>query len=403
MNLSAHYKNTLVHHLCKLVKIPSYSNAEGGIEGDIQSYIATEMALCKAKVNSFEAKDIPGFFNHPLCHGPERNYDNRPTVLAEIGPDDAPTLLVLAHADTVPIHFPERWNFDPFLGEIKDGKILGRGASDDAWGVASILTILKALQERETPLDKKIIFASTIDEESGVSNGTLLLKLYGVQAESAFYLDGYQMSIFAGNLGGSNLYLKPNQHISKATLDSIFLELSSNCQKFSKERESLFDIPLYRDNRMRSISISPFRYHSENGEFLQISFYTLPGEKKENFLSQLEVLVQSSLKEHDSSFDRTYREPWFEAASVPQDLPLIQYLSDSIRTIQKQEPLITTISKQDSFVLTKHANIPTIAFGPRSNIFGPGAAHQPNEYLKISEAWDGCQIAYQSILRWLEN
>src|SRR5699024_11072549 len=42
---------------------------------------------------------------------------------------DAGKLLLPGHTDTVKIGAPE-WKFDPFKGEIEDGKLYGRGTSD---------------------------------------------------------------------------------------------------------------------------------------------------------------------------------------------------------------------------------------------------------------------------------
>jgi putative selenium metabolism hydrolase len=40
------------------------------------------------------------------------------------------TIVFDGHMDTVPVTDPSKWNYDPFGGQIKDGKIYGRGASD---------------------------------------------------------------------------------------------------------------------------------------------------------------------------------------------------------------------------------------------------------------------------------
>ena len=64
--------------------------------------------------------------------------------------------------------------------------------------------------------------------------------------------------------------------------------------------------------------------------------------------------------------------------------------------------MITTISKQDAFVLTNHAGIPTVSFGPTSRVTGKGAFHSVDECLAVEEAWTGCRIAADAVFRWLE-
>src|SRR5580700_4958266 len=228
------YKAALIERLRRFIRIPSRSSSSGGDEGVLQEVMAREMSGLGARVSVFEASDLPAFKTHFLCHGPDRNYQGRPTVIGEIGPVDAPALLVLAHSDTVQIFQPELWTVDPFSGELRDGSIYGLGASDDKWGLASILTMIQELQDSGINPQKKIIFASTIDEENGVGNGALLLHLRGVKAEAALYLDGINMEVNIGCCGGSNLYLEPLGPLSIDRLSADVATLTDACASFSR-------------------------------------------------------------------------------------------------------------------------------------------------------------------------
>lgn len=55
----------------------------------------------------------------------------RTSVVARIEGSDprAPTLMLMGHTDVVPAN-PDRWQRDPFGGELIDGEIWGRGAVD---------------------------------------------------------------------------------------------------------------------------------------------------------------------------------------------------------------------------------------------------------------------------------
>ncbi len=56
-----------------------------------------------------------------------------PTVFAEWPADDpaAPTVVVYGHHDVQPVEPLAEWDTDPFSPEERDGRIIGRGASDD--------------------------------------------------------------------------------------------------------------------------------------------------------------------------------------------------------------------------------------------------------------------------------
>jgi acetylornithine deacetylase len=74
---------------------------------------------------------------------------------------NGPGLLLLGHTDVVPIG--DGWTTDPFGGEVRDGRIYGRGASDMKGGLAAVLVALAAL--RGTELSGPVELAAVVDEE----------------------------------------------------------------------------------------------------------------------------------------------------------------------------------------------------------------------------------------------
>lgn len=401
-SLDAKYRLELLDRLCELVRIPSPSGPEGGQEGELQALMIRQMRKLGARVRTFEPDDIPQFRSHPLCCGPNRNYANRPTVIGEIGPANAPALMILAHSDTVPLTAPENWTVDPFGAEIRDGKVYGLGVGDDKWGLATMLVILKAIQEAHRSLNKRLVFVSTIDEENGVCNGLLLLMLSGIQAQAALYLDGGNSNIHIGNLGGSSLYLRPIDPLPETRISDHARLLGKACQNLSRQRTGLFIDRYYQTNFVRESSVAYYLKQDLQGPYHQISFYTLPHEEKTATCRELEAVVAQTLGKDRDCYCHSYRQPWFEPALVPDSTPLIRHLNDACRDITGRESLITTISKNDAFVFDNHANIPTVMFGV-SKTEGPGAYHQPDECIELSEAWSGCRIAYRAVCRWIEE
>ena len=73
----------------------------------------------------------------------------------------APSLLLNAHIDTVPVN--RGWTRDPFAGAVEDGKLYGLGAADTKGAAAAALCAL----ERERPDGLAILFSG--DEEHGAS------------------------------------------------------------------------------------------------------------------------------------------------------------------------------------------------------------------------------------------
>ena len=65
---------------------------------------------------------------------------NRNIVAVHKFSDHGPTLLLNGHLDTFHVEDAKLWAFNPFSGEIRDGKILGRGASDMKGGLAGSIS-----------------------------------------------------------------------------------------------------------------------------------------------------------------------------------------------------------------------------------------------------------------------
>jgi succinyl-diaminopimelate desuccinylase len=92
--------------------------------------------------------------------------DRRTSLVARMGgsPDKKP-LCFTGHIDTVPLGIAP-WSVDPFAGEISDGKLYGRGATDMKSGVAAFVVALLELGETLTD-GPGVVLVITAGEETG--------------------------------------------------------------------------------------------------------------------------------------------------------------------------------------------------------------------------------------------
>lgn len=90
----------------------------------------------------------------------------RPNVVARFPSDrpGKPRLLLAPHTDTVSVL---GMIIDPFGGEVREGRVWGRGASDTKGPMASMLTALSRVQGQIPGLSHEIWFAGLMGEESG--------------------------------------------------------------------------------------------------------------------------------------------------------------------------------------------------------------------------------------------
>lgn len=91
---------------------------------------------------------------------------DRPNVVGRFPSDRAgkPRLLFAPHTDTVSVM---GMTIDPFSGELRDGNIWGRGASDTKGPMAAMLHALSACKDILPTLSHEIWFAGLMSEETG--------------------------------------------------------------------------------------------------------------------------------------------------------------------------------------------------------------------------------------------
>jgi len=136
---AAEQRDRTAELLAKLVQTKSYSSQEE----DVCRLIA---ALC----------EDAGF--------DEVRIDGLGSVIARVG--HGPKKLVFdAHIDTVEVGNLQNWLTDPFSGEIRDGLVHGRGASDQKGGAAAMITAGRILKELDYAGEYSCFFTFTVMEE----------------------------------------------------------------------------------------------------------------------------------------------------------------------------------------------------------------------------------------------
>lgn len=142
--------------LSDLIRCPSVTPAEGGA----LTYLERVLAAAGFHVErvTFSAPGTPDVEN----------------LYARIG-TAAPYLVFAGHTDVVPVGDLSRWSRAPFSGDVADGKVWGRGATDMKGGIAAFMAATLAhLAEHGVPAGS-IGFLITGDEEGPAINGTVKL------------------------------------------------------------------------------------------------------------------------------------------------------------------------------------------------------------------------------------
>ena len=128
---------------------------------DTRALVAFIANLLKEKGISYQVHEIK-----------EKN-QNIVAVLEGVGKGrECRNLVLNGHLDQFPAGDLKTWDFDPYCGDVVDGKILGRGAGDMKGGSASLLFSFLLMKELSIPLGGQLTLMLVADEESGGQYGT---------------------------------------------------------------------------------------------------------------------------------------------------------------------------------------------------------------------------------------
>ena len=87
---------------------------------------------------------------------------------------DTPPLVAFAgHTDVVPTGPLDQWHSDPFVPDVRDGMLFGRGAADMKGSVAAFVTAIEAFVAATPDAAGSIALAITSDEEGPSTDGTV--------------------------------------------------------------------------------------------------------------------------------------------------------------------------------------------------------------------------------------
>jgi acetylornithine deacetylase/succinyl-diaminopimelate desuccinylase-like protein len=159
----------------RLVQQPSISAQHKGI--DKCAEMVKDYAI-KAGIKNAQIVPIEG--GHPVVYGEIKSKSSKKT------------LILYAHYDVQPPEPFEEWKSDPFSAEIRDGRLWGRGASDDKSGTFAAIKAAEAYLNAtgDVPVNLKFVFEG--EEEIGSPNLPKFIQAYKekLSADGAFILDG---------------------------------------------------------------------------------------------------------------------------------------------------------------------------------------------------------------------
>jgi succinyl-diaminopimelate desuccinylase len=349
----------------------------------------------------------------------------KPNIVAHIKGASDRTIIWLGHIDVVPIGNPENWAYPPFSGEVKDGKIWGRGSSDMKGSNASAMIAARVLNTVKPP--HNIDFWFTADEEIGSRAGVKwLAENQIIKGEVAIVGDGGgctpgMINIGVGNKGGIGTKIiarGKTAHGSKPFLGENALDrLLKTISMVRRIREYRLELPqdlapiikssvelLLREKGLtveQKLTIKSL-YDYPTGPSLNI----LNGGVKSNVVPDyaeayfdirltpgsdpmkvrariMELIQEAGVPGVTSEIRESKTAGYYE----PPNAPSVKCLAETVEKVTGEKPALTIAPwgtdavRLKHFIKTdKHPNgIPALIFGPMIE----NQLHQSNEYVPI--------------------
>ncbi|KAI0010801.1 acetylornithine deacetylase [Xylariaceae sp. FL0662B] len=344
-----------IYLIQSLVQINSANPALGSIPGP------GEMSVARYITAWLEHRDIETHWIEPV--------KGRPSVIGVIrGSGGGKSLMLNGHIDTVTLL---GYDGDPLQGEIKDGKLYGRGSADMKGGVAAALVALG--NAKGLGLRGDVIFAGVADEEAG-SIGTEQVLQAGWRADAAIVSEPTDLNIVHAHKGF--VWLKVDihglaAHGSRADLgvDAIaragyfLVELDRYAQRLV---ESTRD----PDMGPPSVHASIIKGGEEPSSYpalctIMLERRTVAGETSETVKTEVQDLLEKVAKDVPGfcfNLSVTFHRPPF---SIAPDDPFASLVSDVVSQTLGREPTIRVEPYWTDCALLADAGIPALLWGPR--------------------------------------
>jgi len=328
----------------------------------------------------------------------------RPNVLAELGEPNGRSFLLSGHLDTVGAGDRSAWSSDPFSARIEDGRVFGRGASDDKGGVAAITLAFLALQRAGGLPAGRLLLAAVMGEETG-NLGTRHLLSRAPRPDAALVAEwtgakdvaiGYRgvLWVEVKTTGRAAHGARPQEGVNAIDLMTERVLPAVKALPWSYEPNVLFQTPHPTVNVGRIEGGDRPNVVADSCSVL-LDYRLVPGMSCEAASSLLRACLEDVGRGWEgagvSSRILLKNEPFL----LPESEPILGVLTRSIEDVTGESPdWIGKTGFSDANVLVGEAGIPAVTFGP-----GNGSGHGPDEFVELDEVVTAAKVIALTALR----
>jgi succinyl-diaminopimelate desuccinylase len=321
----------------------------------------------------------------------------RPTLIAElVGPAEGHAICFSGHLDTVPFD-EKRWGKDPLGGEIDDGKLYGRGASDMKSGIGAM--VLAALRLAHTTRPRRgLLLVLSAGEERGCRGAHALIKdgvvskagaLVVGEPTSNYPMIGHKGTVWleahtSGTSAHASMPEQGDNAIYKAARAITDLEHVSFVEAHPLMGSPTLNVGIITGGT--GINVVPDR------ATFTIDVRTIPGLATDMVIERLQSHVGSDV-ELTTILDAP------SVCSDP-DNAWVQQVFDIITPVITERPVprCVTYFTDASVLAPALGNPPTVILGPGE----ASQAHRTDEYCYSTKIEEAAEIYYEIARRWVQ-
>lgn len=190
-------KVDLFSYVQEALRIPSIC----GNEGAAQKWIAEKYRDIGLDVEFFQA-DREKISKHPAFIDSGITYNDRPNIIGILRGDPAEKSVILnGHIDVVSPEPVSSWQYNPWSGEISDGRIWGRGSADMKGGLMANYFAIKSLLDLDIKPKGPVMLQSVVEEEAGGGPGTLACLMENYQADGFVATEPHALRVTVAHAG----------------------------------------------------------------------------------------------------------------------------------------------------------------------------------------------------------
>jgi len=321
---------------------------------------------------------------------------NRPNVVAVLkGRSKTASqnaILLTPHIDTVPAG--KGWSFNPYGGLVKNGRIYGRGATDDKGNLACAMEVIQSLVEDKVVLRHDVILAATVDEETGSKNGIIPLIEKGIlKPKAALILDSDEFSTIVAQKGlihGRIQIFGKKAHGAYNWYGVNAIELAAKVIVEIKQYE--FRYKKHHHLRGPTVNIGTIKGGDKVNmvaDFCEFSFDLryLPGMDPQDLLQTVKRLTKKHAKRFTLIVD-DLQYPY----EIDQEHALVKTYVDACKKLRC--PSVLKGSEGATVIsFFQKKRIPAVATGYGSQ----KTAHATNEYAQVEKLYKGAKVLEQFV------